>query len=162
MPISVKVIGIDGLEIPHIQGKSNSDHELKVGNIFVEVAIYHGGVPLTSYLSSHQHPFKRNIYFSEWLKSNIKVRNIPKARDILFVLRVKNVIGIYVSLCIWELIGCIAFIQSTLSNYMYLLISICFYLLYIQAARLCLVVKGLVKNHPVPLYWVNVQLLDHR
>jgi phosphatidylinositol-4,5-bisphosphate 3-kinase len=105
---SIKVVGIDGLEIPNIQSKSNSNHELKVGNVFVEAAIYHGGVSLTSNLSSHQQPFKRNVYFKEWLKSNIKVRNIP------------------------------------------------------MAARLCLVVKGFVKNHPVPLYWVNVQLLDHR
>ena len=57
------------------------DHDVIVGNVFVEAALYHGGVPLTTCLSSIEYPFKPNIYFHQWLRSDIQVKNIPKVQD---------------------------------------------------------------------------------
>ncbi|XP_062522263.1 phosphatidylinositol 4,5-bisphosphate 3-kinase catalytic subunit gamma isoform-like isoform X2 [Corticium candelabrum] len=80
----IKVIGINGLEMPSTEG---CDHDVIVGNVFVEAALYHGGVPLTTCLSSIEYPFKPNIYFHQWLRSDIQVKNIPKTARLCLVVK---------------------------------------------------------------------------
>ncbi|XP_062522245.1 phosphatidylinositol 4,5-bisphosphate 3-kinase catalytic subunit gamma isoform-like isoform X2 [Corticium candelabrum] len=104
----LKLEWVDHLEVPTVKKKSGE--LLEVGNVFIEATITNGGAFLTPILSCSEYKFASVVRFTQWLKTQLKVKNIPKA------------------------------------------------------ARLCIVVKAHVRNrnYPLPIYWVNLQLLDHR
>ena len=75
----IKIVGVDLLQ-PLLRNKKVTGSLMleKMGNVFVEAAIYHGGEPLSAILTTKEMPFCCNPRFQEWLNFGIKTKDIPK------------------------------------------------------------------------------------
>ena len=72
----LKLEWVDHLEVPTVKKKSGE--LLEVGNVFIEATITNGGAFLTPILSCSEYKFASVVRFTQWLKTQLKVKNIPK------------------------------------------------------------------------------------
>eukprot|EP00118_Oscarella_pearsei_P004619 m.20043 g.20043 ORF g.20043 m.20043 type:complete len:1310 (+) comp27959_c0_seq1:623-4552(+) len=84
----VKIVGVDMLK-PLLRNKKSNGSPMmeKMGNIYIEAAIYHGGQLLSAVLPTNEMPFSCNLRFQQWLNFGIKTKDIPKAARLCIVIK---------------------------------------------------------------------------
>ena len=80
----LKLEWLDYLDAPSVKHKSGQE-KLQVGNVFIEAAVVHGGDALTAILTSNEYRYEQVVRFSQWLRTSLKVHNIPKARNLTYL-----------------------------------------------------------------------------
>ncbi|XP_065178142.1 phosphatidylinositol 4,5-bisphosphate 3-kinase catalytic subunit gamma isoform-like [Sycon ciliatum] len=105
----IRVLGLSRLT-PGVLGRGE-----RIGSVYVEAGIYHGGRSLVAHQRTSELPYRTNPNWYQWVEFDLPTRHLPKAARI-----------------------CFSVMMTVVSN------------------------RGRQVRGPVPMYWVNMNVINHR